>query len=454
MASAAARLCDYLGGPTKVGFGGARGGGKSHWMLSQLAEDCLRRDGISCLLLRKVGKSLKEGFEKLIRRALSGVPYKYVPTRNLLVFENGSQIILGHFQHENDVNGYLGLEYDVIGIEEATTLTSSKHTAIETCNRTGLPDWRPRMYYTTNPGGVGHAWFKSLFIKPFQAACETFTRFIVSTVDDNAFVNVEYRAILDRLFGWQKKAWRFGDWDIAAGQFFTNWRAQIDGKPHHVIPSRLASQMALRTVGCSLDHGFVHYTSVHLHGKTGDGDLITIDEYMETRKLPSQNAAGIHAMLARHGLTAARLNFFVAGHDAFAERGGENGKTIADEYALHGIKLKPANIERIAGASEMLTRFGDAESNPIIRPTGFVMDRCARLIECIPALEHNPNKPEDVLKWDMDDDGEGGDDAYDDTRYGWMEFVERRIDGRSVSGGARLDYAMVTEQQRIWQPGQ
>jgi hypothetical protein len=29
-ASAAARLCDWADGPTAVGYGGARGGGKSH----------------------------------------------------------------------------------------------------------------------------------------------------------------------------------------------------------------------------------------------------------------------------------------------------------------------------------------------------------------------------------------------------------------------------------------
>ena len=31
-ASAAARLCDRADGPTAIGYGGARGGGKSHWL--------------------------------------------------------------------------------------------------------------------------------------------------------------------------------------------------------------------------------------------------------------------------------------------------------------------------------------------------------------------------------------------------------------------------------------
>ena len=68
-ASAAARLCDAPNGPTAVGYGGARGGGKSHWLLAQMgADDCQRVPGLKCLLLRKVGKANMEHFEDLRRR--------------------------------------------------------------------------------------------------------------------------------------------------------------------------------------------------------------------------------------------------------------------------------------------------------------------------------------------------------------------------------------------------
>lgn len=42
---------------------------------------------------------------------------------------------------------------------------------------------------------------------------------------------------------------------------------------------------------------------------------------------------------------------------------------------------------------------------------------CARLIKTLPSLQHDPHRPEDVLKVDMDDDGNGGDDATDALRY-------------------------------------
>jgi len=38
----------------------------------------------------------------------------------------------------------------------------------------------------------------------------------------------------------------------------------------------------------------------------------------------------------------------------------------------------------------------------------FFHERCARLLECLPSLQHDPNRPEDVLKVDADEDGIGG----------------------------------------------
>src|SRR5690348_6376129 len=74
LASAAARKCDNPDGPTEIGFGGARGGGKSHWLLAQMLDDCLRVPGLKCLLLRKSGKSNLERLEDLRRKIFKNVP--------------------------------------------------------------------------------------------------------------------------------------------------------------------------------------------------------------------------------------------------------------------------------------------------------------------------------------------------------------------------------------------
>jgi hypothetical protein len=430
LASAAARMCDDADGPTEIGFGGARGGAKSHWMLAQMgADDCVRVPELKCLMLRKVGKANRENFEDLRMRVLQHVKCTYRRGDGVLDFPNRSRIILGHYQAESDIDAYLGLEYDAIGVEECTTLSSSKYKSIRTCNRTSKRNFRPRMYSTTNPGNIGHAYYKAKFIEPYRNGTETTTRFIQSTIDDNAFINPEYRATLDSLIGWQLKAWRHGDWDIAAGQYFTNFRRET-----HIIDHIGTIPRSWR-VWCALDYGFTHYTVCHLIAQDNDGTIFILDEHAERGWLPARHADSIFAMLDRNGIVIHQLTGFVAGDDVFAKR-GVTGATIADAYAECGIILTSANMDRLNGAGEMLNRFGDVDSEANrIEPRLFITSRCAGLIETIPSLQHDPHRPEDVLKVDTDEEGLGGDDFYDCARYGIMEAWGRR--GAAVAGPPR-----------------
>jgi hypothetical protein len=433
-ASAAARLCDQADGPTAVGYGGARGGGKSHWLLAQMgADDCQRVAGLKCLLLRKVGKANMEHFEDLRRRLFGGLKHEFSAYRGVLSFANGSRIIAGHFQAEKDIDAYLGLEYDVIGIEEATTLSSRKHQDISTCCRTSKPNWRPRIYSTSNPGGIGHAWYRTKFLVPCLEKRESETRFVPARVDDNAFNNPEYRKVLEGLTGWQKRAWLDGDWDIAAGQFFTTFRRDV-----HVVSE--FDETRAREWFAALDYGFAHYTVVLLGCTDGDGNVFVVDEHAERLWLPQRHASAVRAMLARHcvpvegrwlsrlcyaspcqgaerrklrPLELADLKRFVAGADVFSKQ--SDGSTVAGQYAKLGITLRPASMDRVNGWAEVLQRFGDADAG--IVSSLFIHRRCGRLVETLPALQHDPNRPEDVLKVDADEDGVGGDDAADALRY-------------------------------------
>jgi len=424
LASAAARLCDRADGPTAVGYGGARGGGKSHWLLAQMgADDCQRVPGLKCLLLRKVGKANLEHFEDLRRRLFGRLKHEFSAFRGVLSFGNGSRIIAGHFQNEKDIDAYLGLEYDVIGIEEATTLTSRKFQDITTCCRTSKSNWRPRIYSTTNPGGVGHAWYRTKFVAPLLENRERETRFIAARVGDNAFNNPEYRRVLEGLTGWQKRAWLEGDWDIAAGQYFTMLRREV-----HVV-EEFDDTRAVEWFA-ALDYGHVHYTVCLLGCRDGDGNTFIVDEHAERLWLPQRHASAIKAMIGRHRvpvdnrwlkvdgqetrpLQLSDLKRFSAGADVFSRQ--SDGTTVAAQYAKHGITLRCANTDRINGWAEVIQGLGDVQGG--VRPTLFIHKRCGRLIETLPALQHDPNRPEDVLKVDADDEGVGGDDAADALRY-------------------------------------
>lgn len=440
VASAAARLCDRPDGPTAIGYGGARGGGKSHWLLAQMgADDCQRLPGLKCLLLRKVGKANLEHFEDLRRRLFGKLGHEFSAFRGILSFHNGSRIIAGHFQNEKDIDAYLGLEYDVIGIEEATTLTARKYQDITTCCRTSKPNWRPRIYSTTNPGGVGHAWYRTRFVAPMLEWRETETRFIAARVTDNRWNNPEYVRVLQGLSGWQKRAWLEGDWDIAAGQYFTTLRREV-----HVVED--FDDTRAREWFLALDYGFAHYTVALLGCVDGDGNLFVVDEHAERLWLPQRHAAAIKAMLARHRINAnnglrssgkletrpleiADLKRIVAGADVFSRQ--SDGTTIAAQYAQHGLSLRVANTDRINGWAEILQRFGDVDGG--IRPTLFIHKRCGRLIETLPTLQHDPNRPEDVLKVDADEEGVGGDDAADALRY-LVATKSRAVTQRKLRG--------------------
>jgi len=432
VASGAARECDRADGPTAIGYGGARGGGKSHWLLAQMgADDCQLQPELKCLLLRKVGKANLENFQDLRRRLFHQLPHEFSASRGVLTFSNGSRIIAGHFQYEKDIDAYLGLEYDVIGIEEATTLSSRKHSDITTCCRTSKPNWRPRIYSTTNPGGVGHAWYRQKFIVPYQRGAETETRFIPARVTDNHFTNPDYAKVLSNLTGWQRRAWFEGDWDLAAGQFFASFRRE-----RHVIDD--FDDTRARSWFCALDYGFTHYTVCLLGCKDGNGDFYIVDEHAERLWLPERHAAAIQAMLARHSVTMAwvargqpRLSWrtppdlskrplqlsdlerFFAGTDVFSHQ--SDGTTVAEQYRRVGIRLNPANMNRQNGWAEILSRLGDPDGG--LRPRLFIHSRCTRLLDCLPAMQHDPNRPEDALKVDADEEGIGGDDAADALRY-------------------------------------
>jgi len=237
--------------------------------------------------------------------------------------------------------------------------------------------------------------------------------------------------VLQSLTGWQKRAWADGDWDIAAGQYFTAFRREV-----HVL-SALDDTLA-REWSAALDYGFTHFTACYLGFKDGDGNFYVVDEHAERQWLPQRHVPAIEAMLGRHrvrrenssrGLMFSDLTKFVAGADVFSKQ--SDGTTVAQQYGSLGLRLTCANTDRINGWAEILRRMGDVDAG--IRPSVFIHERCARLIESLPSLQHDPNRPEDVLKVDVDEDGNGGDDFADAFRY-LIQSKGRQITQRKLMG--------------------
>ena len=412
---AAARACDRPGGPDQVGFGGARGPGKSHATFAQLAlDDCRRMPGLKALYVRKIGKQAREQVDDLRRVVLKRVQHRFNRSSGALTLPGDSQIIIGNFYTEADIDKYLGLEYDAIVIEETTTLSEEKYQALRDSNRTAK-DWRPRIYTTTNPGNIGHAWYKARFVEPYRRGEEAYSRFVPATVYDNEYIDDGYVRRLEENVGWRRRAYLEGDWEIAAGQYFTMFRRDLHVVKGFPVPAGWWAWLAL-------DYGFRHPTAAILLAEDGDGNVYAIDEHVESGWLPPRHALALQAMVERNGVGTGVLHDVPAGVDVFSKTGEQ---TIAEQYEDQEVYLTPADVDRINGAAKVVELLGDPDSG--IAPRLRIFERCHRLIETLPLMQHDPKRPEDVLKVDVDEEGRGGDDAYDALRYGLMTPSRREV---------------------------
>jgi hypothetical protein len=188
---AAARESDKTGGPEWIALGGKRGPGKSHTIMAQVGlDDCQRVPELKVLFLRKIMKAARESLEDIVRAVFRHT--EHTPTADGIKLPNDSRIIIGGFKDEQDIDKYLGIEYDVIVIEECTQISEDKKNKLRGSLRTSKHGWRPRVYLSTNADGIGLLWFKKTFIEPFRKGRQSLTRFFDVTAIHNPFINVEY----------------------------------------------------------------------------------------------------------------------------------------------------------------------------------------------------------------------------------------------------------------------
>lgn len=217
-------------------YGGSRGGGKSWALRRKLILLCLRYPGIHCLIVRRTLFELRQNHVDPLLREL-GHSVEYSAGEHSFRFKNNSRIDLGYLSCDSDTLRYQGQEYDIIAIDEATQLTEYAFAALKGCLR-GVGKYPRRMYLTCNPGGVGHAWVKRLFIdRDFREGerPEDY-KFIRASVRDNQVLaerDPEYIHNLESLPEKLRAAWLDGRWDLFEGQFFPEF-----SREHHVIAPR------------------------------------------------------------------------------------------------------------------------------------------------------------------------------------------------------------------------
>lgn len=399
-------------GPTAIGVGGARGGGKTAWMFAQVClDDCQRYPGLKFLFIRKTLTSAREQIRDLLKKTCARIEYNYKEQAGIVEFPNGSYVLIKHFKDEKDIDNFLGNEYDGIAAEELTTFSFDKWKNLMTCLRSSKPNWRPRFYAAWNWGGAGHFWVKKVFYDPWKTSAQRETRYILARVDDNSFNNPEYINTLRSLTGWKYQSWFLGNPDFQAGQFFTNWN-----EPEHVFPNRLVNfdiHKAQSWFG-NYDYGFGHPSCFHLQCRDNLGNTYCIDEWHQAEAVIQEQAEFIKDVCRRHGVEIHQLDYIAAGKDCFNRQ--KDGRTIADEFQDNEIRLEPVAIDRVNAWAVMQQRLGNVEKG--VRPTWFIHQRCKNLITQIPMAQHHETRIGDVAKMNADADGEGGDDALESARNG------------------------------------
>ena len=411
---AAARRADNPDGPIHIAVGGARGGAKSHAIMCQVAlDDCQRYPGLDVLYLRLIQKAGRKALDQLRSKTIMSLRHSYNRNEGLITFPNSSTIVVGHFKNEGDIDKYIGIEYDIIVVEERTQLSQEKIDQLMGSQRSAKPGWRPRDYNASNPGGIGHQAFRETFVLPerHNLEGETQTCYIKMDWKNNPFINPEYKVYLMGLTGILGEMWRDGNWDIGSGTYFINWKEDVHViKPLNRVPLEWP-------IWISLDWGWTHPACFQWHTERPDGSVITISEYKAQRKLVAEHIPIIKEITEKWDRTLENLTGFVAGHDIYAQK-GQHELTIADQFLQKGINWTPANVDRINGAAELTKRLGNPREG--MPATWFICESCEGLVSTIPNMIIDEKRPEDVLKINANEFGENGDDSYDAARYGLM----------------------------------
>jgi hypothetical protein len=251
-------------------FGGAAGPGKSKALLLEAILQANEVPGANTLLLRRTFPELEGSLLLYFRRDVPRDLYSsFNEAKHTVTWRNGSTTRFGYSQSENDIYQYQSSEFLFIGIDELTHFTLRQWQFLTSRNRCPVRGAFPNMAGATNPGNIGHAWVKSLFIdrqpapgmdpREYDAADYAF---ISARVWDNPIYanDPSYLKSLEQLPDFYRRAFLDGDWSVFAGQYFTNFDPS-----RSVMRAEQINAAAWWPRWLSIDWGFEHPAAVYWH---------------------------------------------------------------------------------------------------------------------------------------------------------------------------------------------
>lgn len=401
-----------------LGFGGARGGGKSWAVRTKAIIMALKYPGIKQVIFRRNYNELIENHIKPMKAMLPTEVYDYNDGRKELSFINGSTVLFRHLNTSRDADKYQGTEVDALYIDEATMFSFEEYKMLTATVR-GANDFPKKIICTANPGGQGHAWFKRLFIdrKYEEKERPEDYGFIQSRVYDNKALmkqDSDYVSQLEALPEKLRRAWLEGDWNILDGVYFEEWRDDpehyLDRKYTHVIePFEVPPEW---TIYRSFDWGYsrpfavqwwaldfdgVAYNILELYGCTGEPNE-------GVKWIPDKVFSEVHRIETEHRWLKGKNIIGVADPAIW---NAETGESVAEVAARHGTYFSKGDNSRLNGWLQCHYRLAFDENGYAM---AYVFKNCKGMIRTLPTLLYDEYKVED-----LDTDGE--DHLADTFRY-------------------------------------
>lgn len=385
-------------------FGGAAGGGKSYGQLTDALLYALRYQKSKQIIFRSTFADLEKS---LIRVSLEMYPQNianYNSSKHTWKFANGSIIDFGYIQFEKDVYQYQSAEYDVIRFDELTHFTEFMYVyMISRCR--GANPYPKRIKSSTNPGGVGHAWVKERFIdigepnkihecQLLPDSPKTSTRmFIPSLVTDNIFMleyDPDYIDRLDALPEKERKALKFGNWDIHDGMFFPEFDRRVHVIEPFIIPENWDRYIAM---DYGLDMFAVLFIAIDTKGKA-----YIYNEIHKTNLIVSEARQALKSVMRHY-----KYRYKYAPPDLW-NRNRDTGKSTAELFHEGGVDLTKVSNNREAGWLNVkewlkIKKIRHEQTGELIEESNLkIFSNCLNLIKYLPQLQHDEKNPNDVAK--------------------------------------------------------
>lgn len=404
--------------------GGQRGGGKTHLAVSAAVICAVQVPGLRILVARKTADELRMKLIDDVLLPLYSELFTWYASTLTAKFDNGSVIYFKSFEHTADAIKVKGTDFGLIILDEGNEFEWSFIARMRGSLRAfGIPNWKPTMLITGNPGGVCDQEIIDHYYKPNYAKWERRELkrrkeyiYIEFGLDDNPHATEDYAEILEGLPEELYRAWRKGDWYAIQGRFFSEWNYDVHVIPHDQCVPPPLDWPRWRAI----DLGYGKHPSVCLFATQDpeDGYVYVYNEVSTTE------TTEVFADMVVDASGDDEFVFTFFDPSSMKSRRGETVDSIspAQIFLDRDIYVVPANNERENGWRNLkMWMHHDQEKG--VRSKLYVYETCVGLIETVPIQRYVEGK--------MDLNTKGKDDYVDAARYlmshipcGWMVTEE------------------------------